>query len=61
VNPDLFFLLALQQACKEEIVNLHYPPVVQCGVSSHWFALLRLQVVLDLLNSLSAGVDVSNS
>jgi hypothetical protein len=28
------------------IVNLHYPPAVQCGASSHWFDLLRLWVGL---------------
>ncbi len=33
-SKDLFFLLALQQACSD--LRL------QCGASSHWFALLRL-------------------
>jgi hypothetical protein len=47
VNADLFFLLALQQACREgnHALALSVLPL-QCGASSHWFALLRLLVGL---------------
>ncbi len=38
VNADLFFLLALQQACSEGIVNLHYP---SCGAVWCLFTLVR--------------------
>jgi hypothetical protein len=47
VNADLFFLLVLEQDCREGIMNLHYLSWgVQCGASSNFFTLLRLQVVL---------------
>ncbi len=46
MNADLFYLLALQQACKEGIAHLHYPSCdLQCGASSQWFALLRMWVI----------------
>ena len=38
VNADLFFLLVLQQACKEGTVNLHCP---SCGAVWCLFTLVR--------------------
>jgi hypothetical protein len=39
VNADLFFLLALQQACSEGIVRWHYP---SCGAVWCLYTLVRL-------------------
>jgi hypothetical protein len=43
VNADLFYLLALQEACSEGIaVCAVCPAVLQCDASANWFTLLRL-------------------
>jgi hypothetical protein len=69
VNADIFFLLALQQACKGENSELALSSLLSCVVPLHTNPCLTkatnppggLGAEENLLNSLVAGIDVSTA